>query len=497
MKKKLVTVLSVVGLSAGLLGLGGTSSAEESGFSLGKQYENGGYDTLSQQPVSESWSFNSRYEGAKSSELHAKYTPLKKANVYENLIDSDGTVYTVESNQTVAGTVVSYDKNGVKQWSYTPPNGVMNLVLSKDGKLYFRSAGKLHAISKTDGTPVWSLELPNNNPSNTFTSTTIDKDGVIYTNQLNILYAINPDGTIKWERDFGKNILSQVKIDKEGRIFLETSARIYALNKDGTDIWSKPISTNDKAGNLEFSNDSQLILTYIDYNVPVAAVVNRADGTMTKKVPLEATPRSVTVSDLDGSLYLADNTLKVYDKDFNLKWNVSKKVNKVLLDNKNNAFFSVENDGVYAVDSAGLDKWSYKPQLTSHKWTSELTMDNTGKVYAGLTEKDGTASRYSLVVLGSDITKSCDRMSVQLESDLNRDIPDYQFHATPFYDFDVCGGTVTFQFENSDASILAQKDTHISETKERLNNTGPFANNVRFIWKDVRSNTILHEQSQQ
>lgn len=74
----MVVFASVFTLSASLFGFGGTGSAETTGagFSLGKQYENGGYKSHAQQPVSESWSFNSLYNGAQTNELDASFKPF-------------------------------------------------------------------------------------------------------------------------------------------------------------------------------------------------------------------------------------------------------------------------------------------------------------------------------------------------------------------------------------------------------------------------------------
>jgi len=173
-----------------------------------------------------------------------------------------------------------------------------------------------------------------------------------------------------------------------------------------------------------------------------------------------------------------------------------KKVDKVLLDKENTAVFSVANDGLYAIKADGSQKWAYAPATASHSWTSYPVMDSEGKVYAGLREAEATGDAFSMVVVGAKEVSACGRISVLLNSQLNKDIPDYEYHATPFYNANVCNGTLTFQFESSDPSILAQKDVHIADAKAKLANTGSFANHVKFIWKDVKSNTILHEQAQ-
>ena len=494
--KKIVSLASVAVLSAGLFSFANTSSADtNTGFSLGKQYEDGGYEVYAQQPVTEAWSFNSRYEGAVKGDLHSKYTPLKKVNILQTVLDSDGTYYTIESGKGINPAIVAYAKSGIKQWSYTPPRGAQNLVLGNDGKVYFRDMTNLYAINKADGVLTLNVEVPNSGTSpGNFPSVTIDKDGTIYTNGLNELSAFTPDGTVKWTKSFKQNVTSYVKVDKEGKLFVTTSSTIRSLDKDGNQLWSKYYE-NDKLGNLELLDNNQLLVT-ATYKTPYAHVIDRATGATVKKVDLPVNTRSVTVSDLDGSYYVAGDSLSVLDKDFNKKYEVAKKAEKVLLDKSNNAFFAVNNDGLYGIKADGSEKWSYKPDVASHTWTSYPVMDKDGKVYAGLREVEATGDSFSMVVVGANHVSACERISVILNSELNKDIPNYKDHATPFYNVNVCDNTLTFQFESSDASILEQKDVHIADAKAKLSKTGSFADHVKFIWKDVKSNTILHEQAQ-
>lgn len=494
--KKLKAIASGVVLSASLFSFANASNAEANPFSLGKQYENGGYEVEAQQPVTEAWSFNSRYLGAAKGDLYSKYTPLNKVNILQTVLDSDGTYYTIESGKGKAPAIVAYAKSGIKQWSYVPPRGAQNLVLGNDGKVYFRDMANLYAINKADGSLVFSVEVPNSGTSTgNFPSVTIDKEGTIYSNGLNELSAFTPDGTVKWTKSFNQNVTSYIKIDKDGHLFLTTNTVVRSLDKDGNQIWSKYFE-NDKLGNIELLDNNQVLVTAKYKTDSYAQIADRTTGALVKKVDLPDNLRNVTVSDLDGSVYVAGDNLSVFDKDFNSKFVVNKKVDKVLLDKENTAVFTVANDGLYAVKADGSEKWSYKPAASTHTWTSYPVMDSEGKVYAGLREVEVTGDAFSMVVVGANHVSACDRISVVLNSELNKDIPDYQYHATPFYKVNVCDNTLTFQFESSDASILEQKDVHVADAKAKLANTGAFANHVKFIWKDVKSNTVLHEQAQ-
>ena len=501
MKKKMVTFASVVTLSASLLGFGGTSSAETgtAGFSLGKQYENGGYKVAAQQPVSEYWSFNSLYNGTQTNELNASFKPFKKANVYQTLLDGDGTFYTVESGTGVKSTIVAYDAKGAVKWSYQPTGGVRNLVLGTNDTLYFREADYLVALQSVTGKVLWRSEVPSTTASSTnFANVVIDKEGIIYTNDLQQIFAYDANGNVKWQKNIEKNLTSNIKIDKEGRLLFTAGNKIYSVNKDGEITWEKAIVyplANDNLGIIELADNDELFLTTKDASGYALNAVKRSDGQLVKSVKLDGKPNGVTVSDLDGSVYVTtDAGLTVYDESFTAKWKNGKKAGKVLLDKQNRAYASVDNDGLYAWNSQGNETWNYKPKNATHNWTSLLSMNEEGKLFAGLREKVGTTNEYSLVEIGENVDKLCSRMSVALEEKFNPQAPNYEFRNEPFYDFDLCHDKTTFQFKNNDASILTQKETHKQDVIALLKSNGVPTDGMTFSWKDVTGNAILLEE---
>lgn len=497
--KKMMSFAAVLTVTTGLFSFANGTQAEVTGngFSVGKQYENGGYEVQAQQPVSENWSFNSSFTGTTHSNSFKKYLPFKKTNVYQNIIDTEGNVYTIESGTGANSNVVAYDKHGAKKWSYVSKRGAKELVLGTNDTLYFRDYGTLVAVNKNDGSLLWQKELEGS-IGGSYTSVTIDKEGTIYTNALKEIYAYNQDGTLKWKKTLSQNINSYIKIDKEGRLFFTTDRQILALQKDGEVAWTKNFPyplTNDKTGNMELTENEQLVLSVKDNEKPALAVLSRTNGDVTKKVALETTPTSVTVSDVDNSIYVAGEKLNVYNKDLSLKWTQDKKVGKVLLDKNNHAYATVNNDGLYSFDSEGKQVWVYQPTQTVHNWTSNLAINNEGKVFAGLRETNGTVQEYSLLTVGDDVVRGCDRMGVLLQKQLNDNAPAYEFGVTPFYKLDLCNASLTLQFEGDDASILEQKDKHIQDTQELLKKFDVLSNHAKLIWKDVKNNQILHEES--
>jgi len=107
-----------------------------------------------------------------------------------------------------------------------------------------------YSTRQVDGTVKWTYETGAGIES----SPTIGSDGTIYIGSHdNKLYAINPDGTLKWKFNAGepvyikgwdvwKGIPSAPTIDKNGKIyFVSPPTYLFALNSDGKEIWRYPI----------------------------------------------------------------------------------------------------------------------------------------------------------------------------------------------------------------------------------------------------------------
>lgn len=154
-------------------------------------------------------------------------------------------------------------KLNLKTQKLSPYGEVDNLspAASENGQnIYaFSSDGKLYAIS-ADGDQKWVLKLsagstsppglardgtiyvsssvpvrlfhPNSPPS-------LAKDGTIYASTSEALYAVNPDGILKWEFLLPQNSISSFSVvGNDGTIYLGTRAGIiYALNPDGKVKW--------------------------------------------------------------------------------------------------------------------------------------------------------------------------------------------------------------------------------------------------------------------
>src|SRR5687767_10279786 len=95
--------------------------------------------------------------------------------------------------------------------------------------------GLLNSAAQTAGDILWEFNIQNN-----YSSPALATDGTIYVGGSNRLYAINPDGTLKWERPM--NYPQHPVLGPDGTIYVgennvQSPSRFLALNPAGTMKW--------------------------------------------------------------------------------------------------------------------------------------------------------------------------------------------------------------------------------------------------------------------
>lgn len=155
----------------------------------------------------------------------------------------DGTVFMAIYWRLIALDTSYYDFE--PRWVFNSPElGRFECppAIGMDGTIYLGSTdGKLYAVNP-DGTPKWEFATD----AVIYASPIIDEDGTIYIGSFdNCLYAINPDGSLKWKFKADGSIFSPAVIGEDETIYFGCEDKhIYALSKNGelkwrykTDIW--------------------------------------------------------------------------------------------------------------------------------------------------------------------------------------------------------------------------------------------------------------------
>jgi len=276
------------------------------------------------------------------------------------VLDSDGTIY-VTSDSSIGWGVVSKRLNainpdGTKKWEVQPVIGnwgSSSLAISSTEMIYF-AADSLYAVN-ADGTIEWVFETDYLNHS----SPAIGNDGTIYVGTSSSyspdngsLYAINPNGTLKWKFNFGCGMYSPVLgsdstiyvigkyIDPHSGMLANDWVALFAINSDGTlkwNFWSKGGSLIiDTNGTIYFMSDSLYAIN--------------PDGT--KKWTLQCRGSSPTIGS-NGILYTGSCAI---NPNSTIKWDTYMDGGSPAIATDGTIYMGSDNGKLYAVysESAGL-----------------------------------------------------------------------------------------------------------------------------------------------
>jgi outer membrane protein assembly factor BamB len=139
----------------------------------------------------------------------------------------------------------SYDtseNNGTLKWKYqtgdlTPCKYTLPTfpTVGSDGTIYSGALDSYIYALNPDGILKWRYETG----GPVWSSPAISPNGTIYFgSEDNYIYAVNPDGTLKWKFKTGSSVTSSPSIGSDGTIYVGSDDNyLYALNSDGTLKW--------------------------------------------------------------------------------------------------------------------------------------------------------------------------------------------------------------------------------------------------------------------
>jgi outer membrane protein assembly factor BamB len=167
-------------------------------------------------------------------------------NAYSPVVGPDGTVYV----QDFMNTIYALSPSGSLKWNYRDYDndlihydmGQRNPAIGADGTVYIVADG-LYAVDPSNGKRLWRF-----NPYNKWCrqSPVIGADGTIYlTIHQDQFFAVNPDGTLKWESRFDHEeemTFGTPAIDSDGTLYIgsevyQLGSNLYAFNPDGSLKW--------------------------------------------------------------------------------------------------------------------------------------------------------------------------------------------------------------------------------------------------------------------
>ncbi|AKB37164.1 cell surface protein [Methanosarcina siciliae C2J] len=266
-------------------------------------------------------------------------------------------------------------------WTYKTGSGIRYCgpSIGSEGTIYVGSNdNKIYALNP-DGTLKWNYTTGDY----VYGSPAIASDGTIYVGSKDYnLYALNPDGTLKWNYTTGSYVYGSPTIGSDGTIYCGSSdKKVYALNPDGTLKWNYTTGGNIYYSTPAIGSDGTI---YIGSNDKKLYALN-PDGTLKWSYTAGYFIRSSAAIGSDGTIYFGSDDNKVYalNPDGTLKWSYT-------TGNRARGSPSIATDGtiyigscdnkLYALNPDGTLKWNY---TTGFSIYGAPAIDANGNIYFG------------------------------------------------------------------------------------------------------------------
>jgi len=219
-------------------------------------------------------------------------------------------------------------------------------------------------------------------------SPAIGGDGTIYVGSIdNYIYAINPDGSLKWKFQTGDEVYSSPTVGSDETIYVGSDDNyIYAINSDGNLKW-KFQTLDDVYSSPAIASDGTIYVASYGYLYAL-----NSDGSLKWEYSTNSTSsHSLAVSN-DGTIYLGTSSGYIYavNPNGNLKWEylTGYYIESAPTIGKNGTIYiGCSNRILYAINSNGNLKWEYHPVGYGVKSSPIISSDGT--IYVGYLSAEG------------------------------------------------------------------------------------------------------------
>ncbi|EJQ68370.1 hypothetical protein IG7_03511 [Bacillus cereus HuA2-4] len=286
--------------------------------------------------------------------------------------------YNWNKNSPYAGTETGkvkweyklYKKDGDIQTFSAPP------AIGSDGTIYIGNYNrKLYALNP-DGSIKWIKD----DVAYKDTTPVIAEDGTIYV-VYRKLTALNPDGSIKWQAK-DENAISTPIIDSEGTVYVHDSKSITAYNSDGSKKWesSQMFEGANSGRNSMFMSKDGTIYTLLSSGENYFIYAHDKNGKELWKKETRGGGNPGFSLGLDNELYIsAGSVIYVFDKDGNLikEWKPGAQT-AVTISSKDGAIYTTGGGAVAAYNQDYTLRWKFLPD---EGVVNSPIIDKNGVVY--------------------------------------------------------------------------------------------------------------------
>ena len=187
---------------------------------------------------------------------------------------------------------------------------------------------------------------------------TIGSNGIIYTGG-DAIYAINPDGTLRWRYATGGHVSSAPALLPDGTVIAGSQDNVvYAIGPDGTKRWDFRAG-NDVESAPALADDGTIYVGSDDEKLYALSPTGQLLWAFNTGGDIRAAP----AVGLDGTIYVGafDASMYAIRKDGTLAWTFrtgDRIVSSALVDADGTILFGSQDDRLYALDNKGQHRWS-------------------------------------------------------------------------------------------------------------------------------------------
>jgi outer membrane protein assembly factor BamB len=387
------------------------------------------------------------------------------------VIDKNNTIYVASWNYLFA-----IYPNGTEKWRWNHPTlQDSSPALADDGTIYIGTnvvkksgddkSGKqsLFAIHP-DGTVKWSFL-----GSGAFNTPVISPDGTIYVNTFTnngMFYAVNPNGTEKWHYDAQYFCQAPPAIADDGTIYFNSQKALYAFSSNGTLKWKLDGSF---VGGPAVADDGTIYLP-CDPGFLYAIYPN---GTVKWHADTEWGSWATPVIGLDGTIYIGYKHLFAYHSNGTLKWvfrpdndewhNIDSQTYAISADGTIYIGTMKDNENCFliGVNPNGTEKW--REWISDWRALSSPVIAEDGTIYIGA-QMDDSGVLYAL---------NGKRPVIEKPLQGNLYIFDKEKRPT-LYGNTLCVGPITIEVTHPDPVNVSKVEFYLDGEKEYETTTPPY-----------------------